>query len=1370
MDQSTTLRIAQRFSRLSPEQRRLAYQKIRLEGLEIGQFPILARAGATPGVETASYAQARQWFLWQMEPASTSYHMSGALRLVGALDVPALKASFDALLRRHESLRTVFRAVDRGQVEQHVLDSDGVRVEEVELGEAEPDELARRLQAEAARLCLVPFDLEQGPLLRVALIRETPGRHVLVVVMHHIVCDGWSLQLIVDEFVAQYAARIQGCEPGDEPPLIQYSDYAQWQRHWLEAGEAERQLVYWRAQLGDTQPVLQLPADHPRSVDGRYGAARHQIELPGALADKLRRRALAEDATLFMLLLAGVQALLYRHSGQSDVRVGVPVANRHHMETEGVVGLFVNTQVLRNAMYGRMTLAQVLQQAREAALGAQAHQDLPFERLVEALQPERALGVHPLFQVVFNHQRLDDRSLRQLPGLRLEEVGLAAQTAQFELAVDSSEAIDGCVRLSFTYARELFEATTIARMGRHCVTLLQALAESPWQALDDVPLLDEAERAQLSQWGEKVLRDAPAEPVHSLFERHARDRPTAAALLFGDEMLDYADLNARANALAHRLIALGVGLETRVGIIAERSIEMVQGMLAILKAGGAYVPLDPEYPAERLAYMAGDSGVGLLLTQGSLRTRLPALAGVQVLEFDSLDLAGESTHDPQVAVHGENLAYVIYTSGSTGLPKGAAVRHGSLSRCMAWMQRRYGLTGSDTVLSKTPFGFDVLAWEIFWPLSVGARVAVANPGDHRDPARIISLILQHQVTITNFVPAMLQAFLAQDGIERQTRLRYVMCGGEAVPAATLAEALRRLRGVSLQNLYGPTETTIHVTQWTCRDDGQSIVPIGQPIDETTAYVLDESLGLVPRGVVGELFIGGMLLGRGYLGRAGLTSGRFVANPFDASGGRLYRTGDLVRWNAEGQLEYLGRTDHQVKIRGLRIELGEVEAQLLSQPEVSAAVVVAQEGAVGARLVGYVSAHAGRVAQAGELRARLGRALPDYMVPAVIVVLDRLPLNANGKVDRKMLPEAAAEGEQAYEAPQGEAETAMARIWSDVLGVARVGRHDNFFELGGHSLAALHLVRAAAGLPGRRLLLKDVFAARTLAELAGRAASAQIALPFLNTAKEETCALFVLHDGWGSTLDYTSLALALEPGGCAVIGIPYSADEMEAPADLAQLAQRHAAAITAFGRTGPFLLAGWSLGGALAPLVAQVLERGGHRVDFVGAMDPFVPPAPGGEAAIRFDDELREFLGILLPHGQHGRLQDEPALQGLFARAEDEPDGLVHLLDALLARVSPQDLHEYGALGAQELARMFVGARRLSAAGNRSHAPVELAARVTVWWSRNRVPQEKAAFSAWVKCRLPIVQNVLAADHLQLVRSPMLFDQLRRELFLQEQGR
>ena len=1057
MNSLTTHRIAERFARLGFEQRRVVYQKIRLEGLAIGQFPILARDESVSSSCPPSYAQVRQWFLWQLEPDGTAYHISGALRLRGHLDVEALKASFDALVVRHESLRTVFRGGEDGQAEQVIQADDRAQIEEVDLSSELAKEREAKVREVAVRLHQTPFDLEAGPLLRVGLIREAADEHVLVVVMHHIVSDGWSMQIIVDEFVAQYRARIQGQEPQLAVLPIQYADYAVWQRNWLEAGEKDRQLSYWKAQLGDEHPVLQLPADHARRADGRYSAAHHGIELSSELVQGLHQRAQAEGATLFMVLLAGVQALLHRYSSQQDIRVGVPIANRHRVETEGVVGFFVNTQVLRNVINGRLSLAQVLKQAKEAALGAQTHQDLPFEQLVEALQPERNLGTNPLFQVMVNHQRQDHRALQQLPGLALEDYALGEQGAQFELTVDTSEDADGHVHVSFSYAEGLFEASTIERMAGHYVALLQALSDRPEQAVGDVQLLGEAEQQQLQAWGVNATRYSDAQPVHRLIERQARVHPEAVALLFGDEALTYAELNARANRLAHRLIALGVGPEVKVGIAVERSIEMVVGLLAILKAGGAYVPLDPEYPADRLAYMVEDSGIGLLLTQSAVKDRLPAAEGLAVLELDGLELADELAQNPEVAVHGENLAYVIYTSGSTGRPKGATIRHRALSSCMTWMQQTYSLTATDTVLHKAPFCFDVSVWEIFWPLTAGVRLVVANPGDHRDPARITELILKHEITTLNFVPAMLQAFLAHEGIEAQTRLRYVICGGEAMPAATQSEALHRLKGVSLQNLYGPTETTIHVTRWTCRDDGQSQVPIGQPISNTQSYVLDESLGRVPQGVAGELYIGGELLGRGYLNRPSLSAERFVADPFDEAGGRLYRTGDLVRWNGEGQLEYLGRIDHQVKIRGFRIELGEVEAQLLSQPEVREVVVVAKEGPGGARLVGYVSAQAGQAIEAGELRERLGKQLPDYMVPSVLVVLESLPLNANGKVDRKALPEPGFESEHEYEAPQGEVEEALAKIWAEVLGVERVGRHDNFFELGGHSLLALSVL-------------------------------------------------------------------------------------------------------------------------------------------------------------------------------------------------------------------------------------------------------------------------------------------------------------------------
>ncbi|RST53506.1 non-ribosomal peptide synthetase [Variovorax sp. DXTD-1] len=1004
-----------------------------------------------------SHAQERQWFLWQIDPSSAAYHVSGALRLTGVLRVDALQSAFDDLVARHESLRTVFSAGVEGGVAQWIKPAGSVSLSQVDLrgteADAQLEEATRRLKAE-------PFDLTQGPLLRAALIRTADETHVLAVVMHHIVSDGASMQLLIDELAAGYAAHLKEGAARLPAPRIQYADYAFWQREWLAAGAGERQLAWWREQLGGTHAadaVLDLRTDHPRKPQAGYNAARHAFELPVSLLAQLRTAADGGNATLFMVLLAGFQALLHRYTGQEEIRIGAPIANRNREEAEGVVGLFVNTLVLRNPIHGRLSAWRVLAQARDAVLGAQAHQDLPFEQLVQMLQPERSLSRTPLFQVMFNHLFEDYRALGQLPGIAAQEHALPDLAAQFELTLEARERPGGQLSLAVIYAAELFEPDTIARMAGHYVAILQALADRPHQPVGDIELLGAPEQAQLAQWGVNGHREPQPEPVHRMIERQARMQPDAVALLFADESLGFAELNRRANRVAHRLIAQGVQPEVLVGIAMERSIEMVVAILGVLKAGGAYVPLDPEYPAERLAYMVQDSGIGLLLTQRTLADCVPDRRGLTVLEVDAADFSAEPESDPQVGLHIENLAYVIYTSGSTGKPKGAAIRHSALHSCMAWMQGIYKLSRADTVLHKAPFGFDVSVWELFWPMTSGARLVVANPGDHRDPARLVELIQRHQVTTLNFVPSMLQAFLAHKGIETSTRLRHIICGGEAMPAETQKETLERLHGAGLQNLYGPTETTIHVTHWACRNDGQSQVPIGKPISHTSTHVLDADLNLVPQGVAGELYLGGISLARGYLKRAGLSAERFVADPFDsAGGGRLYRTGDLVRWNGEGQLEYLGRIDHQVKIRGFRIELGEIEAQLLAQPAVREAVVVAKEGPAGAKLVAYLAPHAGETIDAAVLKERLAQVLPDYMVPRAFAVLDALPLNANGKVDRKALPEPALASDQAYEAPQGHVAQTVAAVWSEVLQVAQVGMHDNFFDLGGHSLL---LIRA-----------------------------------------------------------------------------------------------------------------------------------------------------------------------------------------------------------------------------------------------------------------------------------------------------------------------
>ncbi|MCM5681092.1 amino acid adenylation domain-containing protein [Schlegelella sp. S2-27] len=1081
MDISVAEKIARRFATLPAEQRRAVYEKMREQGLSMAQLPILPIEGCRDAVPLSA-AQQRQWFLWQLDRGSTAYHLCGGLVLEGEVDVGALEASFHGVVRRHESLRTVFRATGDGLAEQVMRPDAQLQVARHDLSglaggqrEARALELARELSEQ-------PFDLEGGPLLRVALLQLQPQEHRLVVVMHHIVSDGWSMQLFVDEFAACYRALCRG-EPVRLAELpIQYADYAVWQRQWLQAGERERQLGYWRGQLGQEHPVLALPSDQPRHPQGRYRGARHRVSLPQPLCEQLRRSARGEGVTVFMLLLSGLHALLHRYTGQRDIRIGVPIANRQRVETEGVIGFFVNTQVLRAQLQPRQSLGQLLEQVREAALGAQAHQDLPFEQLVEALQPERSLGHHPLFQVMFNHVRQDRRALEQLPGLQIRDWELGEQAAQFELSVDTLEQADGRIEATFHYAAELFEPATIERLAQHYLRLVQQLCERPQQAIGDVVLLDAPEQALLQQWGQGGPAPAPAQPVHRLIEQQVQRTPGAMAVVYGDEQLSYAELNRRANRLAHRLIGLGVGPEVRVGLALERSVEMVVALLAVLKAGGAYVPLDPQYPAERLQWMVHDSGVALLLTQAGLRGQLQLPPQLRVLEIDREPLHEQPRQDlqnPNPLLHGEHLAYVIYTSGSTGRPKGAANRHSALYNRLAWMQRAYALGADDTVLQKTPYGFDVSVWEFFWPLMVGATLAVAAPGDHREPARLVELIRRHRVTTLHFVPSMLQAFVAHEGTDRCTSLRRIVCSGEALPAELQVQALKLWPQAGLYNLYGPTEAAIDVTHWTCRDEGRPSVPIGRPIDGVSVSVLDEALNPVAPGVAGELYLGGAGLGRGYLGRAALTAERFVAT---AGGERLYRTGDLVRWRSDGQLDYLGRLDHQVKIRGQRIELGEIEAQLQAQPTIREAVVAAQPGRSGVRLVAYVTTLDGAGIDTQAVRDALAAHLPDYMVPSVVMTLDAFPLNANGKLDRKALPVAQFAAAQDHEPPQGAVEQALAAVWAEVLELQQVGRHDNFFELGGDSILSLQIV-ARASRAGWRLSPRQLFERQTLAELA-----------------------------------------------------------------------------------------------------------------------------------------------------------------------------------------------------------------------------------------------------------------------------------------------
>ena len=1202
-----------------------------------------------------SYAQERQWFLWQLDPHSAAYHVPSTLRLRGWLDHAALQRSFDSLVARHESLRTQVHQ-DEGQAFQIIRENGTVAILHEQVNEAD---LQRRVETEIAQ----PFDLQQGPLLRVTLLRLAEDDHVLVLVQHHIVSDGWSMQVMVDELVQLYAAYSQGQDLQLPALPIQYADYAQWQRDWMTGGERDRQMGYWQALLGGEPSVLELPLDRPRPSVQSFRGASLEIKLAPALVAGLKALAQREDVTLFIVLLASFQALLHRYSGQQDIRVGVPIANRNRVETERLVGFFVNTQVLKGDFDAQLTVTQLLQQAKHRALDAQSHQDLPFEQLVEALQPERSLSRNPLFQVLFNHQsqaRLASTS-QQLPDLRIEGLEWGTQTAQFDLSLDTQETVDG-LWATLTYATDLFDAATPNRMARHWQNLLQAMLDDPHQRVAQLPLLEPLEHQVIvEQWNDTAQDYRLEDSVQRLIEVQVRRTPNAQALVFGAQTLSYTQLNARANRLAHRLIQAGVAPDVLVGVAMERSIEMVVALLAVLKAGGAYVPLDPDYPRERLAYMLQDSNVPLLLTQAHLLQALPVSAPSHclVVEPDDHWLSEYADTDPDVAVDAENLAYVIYTSGSTGQPKGAGNRHCALTNRLLWMQQAYTLGAEDTVLQKTPFSFDVSVWEFFWPLMTGARLVVAAPGDHRDPSKLVGLINRHQVTTLHFVPSMLHAFLQDSQVASCQGLRRIICSGEALPVGVQQHVFAELPNTGLFNLYGPTEAAIDVTHWTCVDEHRDSVPIGRPISNLRTYVLDAQLQPVAVGVAGELYLGGVGLARSYHRRPSLTAERFVPCPFQP-GTRLYRTGDRVRQRRDGVIEYIGRLDHQVKLRGLRIELGEIEARLLEHPLVREASVQVHGGKF---LVGYLVLQDSTLAWRDVLSTHLLAHVPDYMVPAQWVLLDHMPLSPNGKLDRKALPAPDSNlHERHFVAARNTLEQTLVAIWREVLELEQVSVEDNFFELGGHSLLVLMLkerIRKAVGveLSVSQLMLNPSVAGQA-ACLEGSAGSSLIVR--LNSQSRGT-PLYLFHPSYGSVHCYKAIALALREHR-PVMGVMCRAlaeEGSEVPA-WAAMVEDYTTQLLKAQPEGPFRLAGWSLGGNLAMEVAYGLEQAGRQVECVGWIDASPPQwvKPFWDTAVMVDErdisanERRvELLEVMFPefsqqiHAHWSELQCFEAAEG-----------------------------------------------------------------------------------------------------------------------------
>ncbi|VVN30180.1 Linear gramicidin synthase subunit D [Pseudomonas fluorescens] len=1019
-------------------------------GLAQGMINTLSRSGALP----QSLAQNRLWITWQLDPQSSAYTIPGALRLRGELDEDAVRVSFQQLIERHESLRTRFFERD-GVALQQVDAASTFNLQTIDISDlpvAEREARAQQIREDEARTL---FDLQKGPLLWVTLVRLDEQDHQLLVTLHHIIADGWSLNVLIDEFSRLYAAASQGQTATLAPLLTRYADYGSWQRQWLAQGEGERQLAYWKAQLGDEHPVLSLATDHPRSAQQLRSAARHTVKLDVNLSAAIRQTALAHQSTPFMLLLAALQSLLHRYSGQRDIRIGVPNANRPRLETQGLIGFFINTQVMRAEVDSRQSFVELLGQTRQAVLDAQAHQDLPYEQLVEAFPQAREQG---LFQVMFNHQQRDLSALRRLPGLLAEELPWHSREAKFDLQLHSEEDRSGRLSLSFDYASELFDGATIERLAGHFSNLLRAVCEQPETTVGDLPLLTPTEHDQQQKWSAAPCA-AASQWLPELLDHQTRLTPDRTALMWEGGSLDFGQLHTQANRLAHYLRDKGVGPDVCVAIAAERSPQLLIGLLAILKAGGAYVPLDPDYPAERLAYMLSDSGVELLLTQTQLLDRLPATDGVSVIAMDALHLENWPSQAPGLHLHGDNLAYVIYTSGSTGQPKGVGNTHAALAERLQWMQNTYRLNDSDVLMQKAPISFDVSVWECFWPLITGSRLLMAGPGEHRDPQRIAQLVQQYGVTTLHFVPPLLSLFIDEPLSAECTSLRRVFSGGEALPAELRNRVLEQLPAVQLHNRYGPTETAINVTHWHCTTADGERSPIGRPLGNVICRVLDSELNPLPAGVPGELCISGIGLARGYLGRPGLTAERFVVDPLNEQGARLYRTGDRARWTADGVIEYLGRLDQQVKLRGFRVEPEEIEARLLAQDGVAQAVVLVRETAVGGQLIGYYTAcetSESADTQTARLQSALAAELPEYLVPAQLMRLDEMPLSPSGKLDRRALPQPQWQVREHVE-PVTELEQQIAAIWRQVLGLQQIGLRDDFFALGGHSLLATQII-------------------------------------------------------------------------------------------------------------------------------------------------------------------------------------------------------------------------------------------------------------------------------------------------------------------------
>jgi amino acid adenylation domain-containing protein len=1300
------------------------------------------------GDAPVSFAQRRMWFLDQLSPGSAAYNVPLALHVRGALDREALRRSFEEIVRRHKVLRTAIVSRE-GEPVQVVAPCPPWDLPVMDLAGLDGPAREARVAALAADDAARPFDLGTAPLLRTTLLRLGEDEHVLLLAMHHVVADGWSFGVLVEEMSALHSAFRKG-EPSSLPELpIQYADFAHWQRRWLAGDVLEAQLGYWREKLRGA-PLLELPSDRPRSESSARRGAHMPLAIPRDVADGITGLSRDAGATLFMTLLAAFQVLLHRYSGQSDVSVGTPIANRSRTEIEPLIGFFVNTLVMRADLTDDPTFAQMLERTRKDALNAFTHQDVPFEKVVEAIGLERDLTRTPLFQVMFALQSAPVKAAT-FDGLTVAPLDVESGAAKFDLSLALNEVPEG-LRGTLEYDADLFDAATITRLAGSFETLLRAIVRDPARRISALPLLEDDDRSELlAASGGEIGPFESTACIHELFEAQVTRSPDAVAVTYEDEALTYAALNARANQLARELRGHGVGPEVVVGICLPRSAESIVAILGVLKAGGAYVPLDPADPGERLSHVLESAGARVLVTHAALGAQLTAPSIDRVcLDADRARLAAHDAGNLASVVDPTNLAYVIYTSGSTGRPKGVMVQHRSVLNLLAGLERAaYApVGGAARVTLNASYTFDASVQQ-WLQLLAGRAVSIVPQHVRVDAGGMTEFLARSGVDVLDCTPSQLVALL--DAEPDATILpRLVLVGGEAIDRA-LWTRLGAIAGTRFVNVYGPTECTVDATFQVV--ESHALPGIGAPLANVSAHVLDDALTPVPMGVAGEIYIGGEAVSRGYLGQPAMTADRFVPNPF-GEGDRLYRTGDRGRRRRDGTLDFLGRVDHQVKIRGYRIELGEIEVALATHPSVKQAVVVAREDSPGyARLVAYVTPSGATEPAPDALRQHLALRLPPYMVPATFVALRELPLSSNRKVNRKALPPPPKmDAERTTIGPRTPAELALTKIWEELLGVEPVGVQDDFFAIGGHSLLALRVLQRTRQELGSAPRLADFFRAPTIEAVAsrarrgGRAAPSSPVLPLRRSGNDVP--LVCVHAIGGSALVYRDLARHLgDARPVLALHAPGVDDDEEPSSDVVATAKRYVASLREAGTPPPYHLAGWSFGGLVAFEMARQLVAAGERVGRVVLIDSRAPRLGGAEVAV--DD--RRLLGILayelaIPC-DHARLVDLPLEEAI---AEIGKAGRA-------ARVLPDG-------DAEAIVRRWLRVYRAHWTAAKRYAPGGYDGEVTLLRAQDLPEEEAAASDATFGWRAHATVDVrsVPGNHFSLLTSPNV-EELARTL-------